>query len=267
MAKRAAPSVRYQTPVTSNAAITAPPPHWRSRHQLRPRPHEPLPRRDQRVVDLVGESGAPSQQHRAHDRDHEEDGCDLEGEEVAGEDRLAELLDVGDLGADGVGAVVGRTDAGGLSVGGGEREEWEREDDEADDECSDALAGDRLDREIFGLVDPQEHEHEQEQHDDGAGVDDHLDGGEEVGLLRHEEHSDPEQGGYEGERRVHWVLADDDTDGAAQADNGRHREDEQLDHQCSSPCSSPFAVSVLVSCVGVVVVLGRWGRLRFGRGG
>ena len=57
-----------------------------------------------------------------------------------------------------------------------------------------ALAPERLGRELLGLVHAEQHDHEQEQHDDGAGVDDHLHGGQEVGLLRHEEHGHPEQG-------------------------------------------------------------------------
>ena len=54
---------------------------------------------------------------------------------------------------------------------------------EADDDGGDALAAERLDREVLGSVDAQQHDHEQEQHDDGAGVDDHLHDGQEVGLL------------------------------------------------------------------------------------
>ena len=45
-----------------------------------------------------------------------------------------------------------------------------------------ALDRERLDAQVLGAVDAEQHDHEQEQHDDRAGVDDHLHGGEEVRL-------------------------------------------------------------------------------------
>ena len=55
------------------------------------------------------------------------------------------------------------------------------------------LDRDRLDREVDRLVDAEQHDHEQEQHDDRAGVHDHLHRGEEVGLHRDELDGDAEQ--------------------------------------------------------------------------
>ena len=46
--------------------------------------------------------------------------------------------------------------------------------------ASGRCADQRLGLEVVGPVDAEQHDHEQEQHDDGAGVDDDLHGGEEV---------------------------------------------------------------------------------------
>ena len=75
----------------------------------------------------------------------------------------------------------------------------------------------RLDREVLGPVDAEQHDDEQEQHDDGAGVDDHLHGGEEVGLLGDEQHGDAEQREHERQRGVHRVAAEHHTEGARDA--------------------------------------------------
>ena len=55
------------------------------------------------------------------------------------------------------------------------------------------LHRDRLDPQVLGAVDAEQHDDEQEQHDDRAGVDDHLHRGEEVGVLGDEQHGDAEQ--------------------------------------------------------------------------
>ena len=88
-----------------------------------------------------------------------------------------------------------------------EREDREGEDGETDDERRDPLtAAERLDGQVLGPVDAEEHQHEEEQDDDGAGVDDHLHRGQEVGLLGDEEDRDPEQRADERERGVHGVA-------------------------------------------------------------
>ena len=69
-----------------------------------------------------------------------------------------------------------------------------------------ALADEGLGLEVLGPVDAQQHDHEQEQHHDGAGVDDDLDGGQEVGVLGDEQHGDAEQGGHQREGGVHGLL-------------------------------------------------------------
>ena len=78
---------------------------------------------------------------------------------------------------------------------------------EPDDRRQRALDRERLDRQVVGLVDAEQHDHEQEQHDDRAGVDDHLHGGEEVGLEGDEVDGDAEQREHERERGVHRVAS------------------------------------------------------------
>ena len=79
------------------------------------------------------------------------------------------------------------------------------EDRRADDGGRRPLAAERLGRQVFRLVDAEQHDHEEEEHDDGAGVDDDLHGGEEVGLLGDEQHGDAEQRHHQRQRRVHGL--------------------------------------------------------------
>ncbi len=65
-------------------------------------------------------------------------------------------------------------------------------------------------------VDAEQHDDEQEQHHDRAGVDDHLHDGHEVGPEGDELHGDAEQRQDQAERGVHRVAQGDDADGAAE---------------------------------------------------
>ena len=76
---------------------------------------------------------------------------------------------------------------------------------------------------VLLAVDAEEHDHEEEQHHDGAGVDDDLHGGQEVGLLLDEEHGHPEQRHDQHQRGVHGVAGDHHADGAGEHDGGRRR--------------------------------------------
>ena len=83
---------------------------------------------------------------------------------------------------------------------------------------------------VLGLVDAEQHDHEQEQHDDGAGVDDDLHGGEEVGLHRDEVHGDAEQRQHEAERGVHRVRVQHDPERPAEHHPRRDHEHDEVDH-------------------------------------
>ena len=73
-------------------------------------------------------------------------------------------------------------------------------------------------------VDAQEHDHEQEQDDDGAGVDDDLHGGQEVGRLVDELDGDAEQGHDQHEGAVDRVAQQDHAEGAGQDQGGAGEE-------------------------------------------
>ena len=65
------------------------------------------------------------------------------------------------------------------------------------------------------------------------GVDDHLHGGEEVGLLGHEQDGDAEQRHDEHEGGVHRVARRDHADGAGDADgDGSTMPTTSSGHQC-----------------------------------
>ncbi len=91
---------------------------------------------------------------------------------------------------------------------------------------------------VFGLVDAEQHDHEQEQHDDGAGVDDDLHRGQEVGLERDEQDGHAEQREHQAQGAAHRVLAEDDAEGAAQDEQGREGEDEGLHQLSPDPVSA-----------------------------
>ena len=92
-----------------------------------------------------------------------------------------------------------------------------------------ALAAQRLEGHVLLPVDPEEHDHEQEQHHDGAGVDDHLHGGQERGMLEDEEHGHAEQGHDQHQGGVDRVARHHHPDGAGQHDGRGHGEGADVD--------------------------------------
>ena len=93
-----------------------------------------------------------------------------------------------------------------------------------------ALHPERLDLQVLGLVDAEQHDDEQEQHHDRAGVHDHLHRGQELCLLRDVHHGDPEQREDQAERGMNRVRARDHPDRPGQDHQAGTDEDEQL-HQ------------------------------------
>ena len=121
--------------------------------------------------------GRPGQHHRADDGDHEQHRGDLEGEHVVGEQtrgRAALML----------GRRRASSDRGRRSRAGLTRSIVVARRDRRRSPCR----GRRRRRrrravrwpfngsiaEVFGAIDAEQHDHEQEQHDDRTGVDDHL---------------------------------------------------------------------------------------------
>ena len=62
------------------------------------------------------------------------------------------------------------------------------------------MAGDGFDTEILGLVDTEQHDHEEEQDHDRTGVHDDLHRRQEVRFLHDKDHGDTEQGLDQEER-------------------------------------------------------------------
>ena len=88
------------------------------------------------------------------------------------------------------------------------------------------LSPDRLDEGVRG-VDPDEHQHEEEQHHHRAGVDDHLDDGEERGVEGDVEHGQAQHHRGEEQRTVNGLPHED------QPERGDHRDgagDPEGDH-------------------------------------
>ena len=85
------------------------------------------------------------------------------------------------------------------------------------------VGGDALDP-----VNTDEHDDEEEEHDDGPGVNDDLHGGQEIGLLSDEQDRDSEQRLDEHQRRVDRVAGDDHADAADEHRQRRHHEHQEV---------------------------------------
>src|SRR5665647_2997275 len=97
--------------------------------------------------------------------------------------------------------------------------------------AAEPLRGQRLGGDVLLAVDTEEHDHKEEQDDDGSGVDDDLYRGQEVVTLQHEEHGDAEQGHHQHQGRVHRVAGHHHTDGPRQYDGRRHDKGSPVDQR------------------------------------
>src|ERR1043165_469592 len=77
------------------------------------------------------------------------------------------------------------------------------------------------------VPDVDEHDDEEEEDHDAAGVDEHLHGADELGPLDDEEHGDAEEREQEKQRRVHRVAHRDDEDRRRHGDGADDQEDEE----------------------------------------
>ena len=77
------------------------------------------------------------------------------------------------------------------------------------------------------MTEIQEHDHEEEQHHDGACVHDDLDRGQEMGLQKHERARHGRQRSDHEEEAAHRTLRHDDTDRAADREPREQIEEER----------------------------------------
>src|SRR5208337_2259241 len=114
-----------------------------------------------------------SQDHRADDGHQEQDRSDLKGQQVIGKQAAGNGFGVAQARYD----FPARRQAG-LAVGVNHDQGGEA----GQDRGQKLLADMGNYRGLLGLPQIQEHDDEQEQHHDGPGVNDHLDGGDELGM-------------------------------------------------------------------------------------
>ena len=88
-------------------------------------------------------------------------------------------------------------------------------------------------------VDAEQHDHEQEQHDDRAGVDDHLHRREQVRLLLDEEDRHAHQRDDEQQRRVHRVARQHHAQRAGERQRGEDEEDHRGHASVTAGCRGP----------------------------
>jgi hypothetical protein len=89
------------------------------------------------------------------------------------------------------------------------------------------LTAQHLDHRV-GRVPADQHQHEQEQHHDRAGVDDDLHEAEERRLLDHVGHTEREHRQHQEQRRVHRVAREDHAERPEQRQRPEHPERDRL---------------------------------------
>ena len=175
-------------------------------------------------------AGDPSGEDHCANHGHGQQECgQLHRKDVVGEEGFAESA--------GVPAGVAERRSGRRLPGRSVDRYQQHSEKQADHRCADhrgegTLAGYRFNAQVFRPVDTEQHDHEQEQDDDGPRVDDHLHGGQERGVLEHEQHRHPEEGPDEEQGSVDRVAGQHDTDGPALDDRRSDDEDRGV-HQLS----------------------------------
>ena len=162
------------------------------------------------------EALAVGEHHRAERGGDQQGAGGLEGEDVAGEQDVGDRRDV----AAGVGLVE--------PDHGAERDLAEADDqDDAEDQAEDdrhhALAADRLHDRVGG-VDADQHHHEEEQHQDRAGVDDDLHREQERRVQHGVEERQADHHHGEQQRGVHGLADEQDAERGGHHDRGEDPE-------------------------------------------
>jgi hypothetical protein len=180
-------------------------------------------------VDRLRPLPAAAREHdTADDGDDEQRGRELERPEEVGEETAGQRLHV--AGARRVERTAGRLGAGDPVAPG--QHDHLHEQQRAEDDRRGSLEADGV-VEGFVLVDAEQRDDEQEQHDDRARVDDDLDDGDELRVLLEEEHGHRDQRQQQEQRVVHRVAREHHTEGADERERGTDHEDDRV-HQCES---------------------------------
>ena len=160
-------------------------------------------------------------QHERTERGRDEQRAhDLHREHVVGEDHVRD--------PDGVGVLVRDLQAHRLGVHRGA--DHAHEDGDQAEPCEPSgppLTADGLDERV-GRPDADEHQHEQEQHHDRAGVDDHLHHAEEHGALRHVDERERDHHDDQAQRGVHGLAGEQQTQRGEHHDRAEHPEERLL---------------------------------------
>ena len=198
---------------------------------------------------LLGQPLAVRQHHGTESGGDQQRRRGLEGEHVPVEDQRGQALDVAAFGRVGAGQTQRLADDG---VAGGE--DHQRTEADAGQRGERTLTLDRLHQRVGG-VHADQHQHEQEQHQDRAGVDDDLHGEQERRVKRRVLHGQGDHHRGQAERGVHRLAGQDHP----QRRQHHHRGQQPERDLCpdtglarpivavaaspDSPCSSPAARS------------------------
>ena len=153
--------------------------------------------------------GRRASSHRADDGDDQQHRRELEREHVVAEQVVGELLDVR-CRAPVVGVATAMPSPRALNRLAALQDRWRRADRSGrrrrwPPSGRWTLIGSIAHR--LDAVDAEQHDHEQEQHHDRAGVDDDLHGGEEVGVLATNSTATPNRVSDQAQRGVHRMRA------------------------------------------------------------
>ena len=212
---------RAKTPGAGSGALIGPSLMRRSAELALRRPrHQALPVREH---------------HRAEGRGDEQGTGDLEGPDVVAEDQGGHGGDVA-VPIDAVEPHRGRQDDM------RQHADEQRRHAQAEQHRGAPLALDRLDQGVGG-VDPDQHDHEQEQHHDRAGVDEDLHAAQEGRLLGEVHDSEAHHHDRHAQRGVHGLLGEQQAEGAHHHDRCEHPEEDGLPathHRATLPSTDGF---------------------------
>src|SRR5689334_16847242 len=108
------------------------------------------------------------------------------------------------------------------------------------------------------MPDVDQHDHEEEQHHDAAGIDEHLHRADELCALHDEEHGHAEEREQKEERRMHGIPHRDDEDRCGHGHGSDEREYEKFrTHDAPPICFASCSMTGFGSSAGSPAYSGR----------